>query len=561
MLAPPSNWDLVKKCFDLDIADFFDQLAGTSTGGLLALYLAARGGRLARANDDTLRSRPGSASGASDFYMDNGAAIFDTSEGRKLGRFLASAGQYRHGAAGLEGVLHNVFDNMTLQDLEAYGANLVVTTVDAVHKRTAFFFRTSGRPPPAYTGPVMAGEGTNGLATPLRKDDHRNLVLVRDPSRPPGPPVYDEAQDALDAARDARASQATGWLSPMVYFGEEEVPAGLEGLTGTNRNDVRYITATGGWVAPMSFDEYDFRLVDVARATSAAPVFLPPKQVRPVLREGEPLPADWRYRVFVDGGLANNDPTFMGLAQLLQRNNKAGLKDCAILSIGTGTKAAYDGYDAPAPKLRRSSWLGRLGSVLGTVALSPVRLLNVLTWGWAKRLANIPKSILHVGGLVGLTMDTNGEDKENMFRLIYYGLLRAPEGTYLRIQIKDEQRDYRRPQQPQARGGGGGAAAVQGFDWEDLPPEAKQAWRDALSNMDDPRPQVLNAYKEMGEMMAARFALRLTWWVRCFVFGLDEAAKNPFVLMPELQGLNNGKEAQGGRFLAKAIGEAPDAIW
>jgi hypothetical protein len=31
---------------------------------------------------------------------------------------------------------------------------------------------------------------------------------------------------------------------------------------------------------------------------------------------------------------ANNDPVYMGLAQMLQRNNNASLTDCAILSIG-----------------------------------------------------------------------------------------------------------------------------------------------------------------------------------------------------------------------------------
>ncbi len=38
LLSPPEDWRTLKQCFDVDIADFFDQLAGTSTGGLLALY-------------------------------------------------------------------------------------------------------------------------------------------------------------------------------------------------------------------------------------------------------------------------------------------------------------------------------------------------------------------------------------------------------------------------------------------------------------------------------------------------------------------------------------------
>jgi hypothetical protein len=56
---------------------------------------------------------------------------------------------------------------------------------------------------------------------------------------------------------------------------------------------------------------------------------------------------------------------------------------------------------------------------------------------------------------------------------------------------------------------------------------------------------------QMGRELGKRFAPRLTWWVRSFIFGLEEAAKYPFVL--GLEGLNEAKEVQGGKFLAEAI--------
>ncbi|KAG2501444.1 hypothetical protein HYH03_001227 [Edaphochlamys debaryana] len=586
MLEPPSNWALVKKCFDVDIAEFFDQLAGTSTGALLALYLASRGGRLARADDGTLRSRPGSAAGANDFYMDNGHRTFETNPLRRMRRFLASGGREMQDADGYEEVLRTLYGDMTLQDLEAFGANVCLTTIDATYKRTAFFFHMSGRAPPAYSGPNgQDGPGSSGLATPLRKGDEHKGVLVRDPRRPGAPTLHGNA--AAQAAADARNNSATGWLSAMINYGENDVPPGQDTSTqepmGTNRDDIRFITATGGWVTPLNFDQFNFKLVDVAYASSAVAGCLPPKPMRPVDATGQPLdppPPGWEHRVFLDGVLANNDPTFMGLAQMLQRNNKAGLKDCAILSIGTDTMASIDGYNEPKPKgpgllrragsallrpvhllmkplqlltgglLRRNArtdaqpapeetgpsaragpggWPRRLGSVLTAPVRIPARALG----GVWKCVRNLMPALKHVGDLVVLSINLNGEDKENIFRFIYYGLLRTPEGTYLRIQIKDEPFDF----------------------------EAHPDWRDALmAGMEDGSPRTLRAYEQIGKSLAARNAFRLTWWVRCFVLGLEEASWHPFVLLPELDRLDDGKRVRGGKFLALATGTGQGAF-
>ncbi|KAG2501439.1 hypothetical protein HYH03_001222 [Edaphochlamys debaryana] len=552
ILSEPANWATVKKCFDVDIADFFDQLAGTSTGGLLALYLAAKGGKLEENTlkaGKKLKSRPGSASGASDFYMDNGIRIFDTNEDEKVKRFLGSGGKFQHTADGLDAVLTEAFGDLTLNDLEACGTNVLVTTVDVAHKRTASFFHMSGKPAPAYTGPVTAdSKGGSGLATPLRKGDMYKLVLARDPHRLGAPMLHGAEAEA--AAEQARRSLATGWLSPMVNYGDQAVPGGqehaTEGTLGTNRRDMHFIAATGGWVAPMNYELYNFSLVDVARATSAAPAYLPPKVIKPVLPRGQPVPGAWDYRVFVDGGLANNDPAYMGLAQMLQRNNVAGLMDCAILSIGTGTKASYDGYNPPNPATKRTWGQWFTGGLLGAA--------NWVSRGKLTGVENIPGTIAHVGELVGLAMDLNGEDKENIMKVTLYGLLRMTEGTYMRIQIKDEKDEYKKAAEAADPSAGASATkrALEASDGDavDLSDETKQAWKDALGKMDDPRPEVLEAYKEMGEALAERFAVRLNWWVRCFVFGLEDASRWPYVL--ELKDLQ-GKEALGGKFLERAI--------
>jgi hypothetical protein len=78
-------------------------------------------------------------------------------------------------------------------------------------------------------------------------------------------------------------------------------------------------------------------------------------------------------------------------------------------AAGTGTKAAFDGYDlqqAPAPS-GSQSW----GDWFKSSAWGAAKWL---TFGKLKMLEDIPKTIQHVGGLVGLTMDLTGEDKENI---------------------------------------------------------------------------------------------------------------------------------------------------
>ncbi|GIM04317.1 hypothetical protein Vretimale_8895, partial [Volvox reticuliferus] len=174
LLEIPDGWVLgkIRECFDIDIGDYFEQLAGTSTGGLLALYLASRGGELAanaKKEGLKLKSRPGSAKGARDFYVDNGEEIFDTDWMRKMWRFLSSSGRYQHDAEGLEKVLQTVFGELTLPDLEEYSANVLVATVDVDQARSGFFIHTSAKKPPLFVGQLPKDSGTSAFATTLRK--------------------------------------------------------------------------------------------------------------------------------------------------------------------------------------------------------------------------------------------------------------------------------------------------------------------------------------------------------------------------------------------------------
>lgn len=147
------------------------------------------------------------------------------------------------------------------------------------------------------------------------------------------------------------------------------------------------IEARGGWLAPFTFFRGDFKIGSVARATSAAPAYLPPckgKQCwlsccshgrRPMcvrtLAPSATLPccfccsaaagastrdtggeitpeqetALWESSaVFVDGGISNNDPSTMGLSLMLLRFPTLSVRKTAILSIGCGVAVDCPDY-------------------------------------------------------------------------------------------------------------------------------------------------------------------------------------------------------------------------
>jgi hypothetical protein len=61
----------------------------------------------------------------------------------------------------------------------------------------------------------------------------------------------------------------------------------------------------------------------------------------------------------------------------------------------------------------------------------------------------------------------------------------------------------------------------------------------------------------MGEELGKRYELWLTWWVRCFIFGLENAAHRPYML--GLEGLTKPKKVQGGKFLASALAKGGES--
>ncbi len=60
-----------------------------------------------------------------------------------------------------------------------------------------------------------------------------------------------------------------------------------------------------------------------------------------------------------------------------------------------------------------------------------------------------------------------------------------------------------------------------------------------------------HAFMQMGHTLGLRYKFRLKWWVRCFIFGLDDAAKCPFVM--GLEEVDDANKIHGGKFLASAL--------
>lgn len=109
------------------IADCFDLIAGTSTGGILALGLACPGpggGPRYRAQD------------LADLYLKEGARIFDESPWRRLTNPMGLRAA-KYPPEGIEGVLMQYFGEQRLQEALT---EVLVTAYD-LEKRDAFFYR------------------------------------------------------------------------------------------------------------------------------------------------------------------------------------------------------------------------------------------------------------------------------------------------------------------------------------------------------------------------------------------------------------------------------------
>ena len=132
---------------DAKIADYFDMIAGTSTGGILAcIYLCP----------DIAETRPRfSAEDASNLYLERGNEVFDVSLWRRI-RSVGGLRDEKYDSDGLEEILREYLGDLRLSQLLK---PCLITAYDISRRRTMFFTQHDA------------------------KDNVRNDFLVRDVAR------------------------------------------------------------------------------------------------------------------------------------------------------------------------------------------------------------------------------------------------------------------------------------------------------------------------------------------------------------------------------------------
>lgn len=115
------------------IADFFDLIAGTSTGGLITCLLLAPG--------KNGWSSAFSAQDIVDLYLDHGAEIFDAPLSKRI-RSLGGLRDERYDAAGLERLIDERMGNLWLSQLIK---PCLITAYDVTRRKAKFFTQHDAR--------------------------------------------------------------------------------------------------------------------------------------------------------------------------------------------------------------------------------------------------------------------------------------------------------------------------------------------------------------------------------------------------------------------------------
>ncbi|GMH35230.1 hypothetical protein BSKO_03098 [Bryopsis sp. KO-2023] len=315
------------KKIEVDLADYFNCISGTSVGSIVALYLASKGGDCAKLFEeygwDDIRC--GSVEGIVKLIEKRAEDVFPPPwyqniplVGDLLG-YLLLIFFPKFSATGVEKVLQDAFGEMTLKDAKT---GLLVPTFE-ITKNQAFSFWSSS-------------DGT-GYAAVKTRAEPKTAATASKASKKPEEIVIVPGED-----------EAVKW-DPDIEF-------------------------VGG---------HDYKLWQVARASSAAPTFFPSSSFSPVGGGAE--------KTFIDGGVVANNPTMQSVAFI---ETKVGrLENLAVLSLGTGHAQ---------PK---------------TAGLD-----NAGAFGWVIK-----------GNLISILMDGSSEYLQSLVDLMYYKVKGLPPGQYVRI--------------------------------------------------------------------------------------------------------------------------------
>ncbi|HEX7049803.1 MAG TPA: CBASS cGAMP-activated phospholipase [Longimicrobiales bacterium] len=156
----------IERRLDRPISEIFHLIAGTSTGGILALGLTVPG------PDGKPRY---SAQDLVELYEREGGQIFSRSTWHRI-RAFGNAADEKYSADGIEGVLKRKFGDARLKD----ALTEVLVTSYEIERRTPFFFRSRRAREQAEYDYLMRDVARATSAAPTYFEPHR-IVINNDP--------------------------------------------------------------------------------------------------------------------------------------------------------------------------------------------------------------------------------------------------------------------------------------------------------------------------------------------------------------------------------------------
>jgi len=262
------------------VADYFDMMAGTSTGGILTcLYLCP---------DEKNLTRPRfSAAEAVDLYLKNGSAIFKGNIRKKLGS-LAGLADEKYSAETFENLLKNYFKQIKLSQLLL---PCVIPSYNIFSRTTHFFTQHDAKKDLGYDYLLSdVARATSAAPTYFEPARVTSLSGVSYPlvdggvfANNPALCAYAEARQKFSRVDDSKNVTAKDMF--MVSIG-----------TGSTKRSYDYDKAKGwgalGWVQPIldimmsgASDTVDFQLKQVFDATDNSPNYI---RINPEIGEAEP---------------------------------------------------------------------------------------------------------------------------------------------------------------------------------------------------------------------------------------------------------------------------------
>jgi len=211
------------------ISSLFDLIAGTSTGGILALGLGL-GVDPAKSRSDDF---DGSAAALANLYRHRGREIFRRTAWWRL-RSLGGFFEERYSAAGLEAVLEAVFGGSTLAELRC---PVMVTSYDIQNRRTRFL--------KSYLGEheqILCREAARATSAAPAYFEPKPLTLAG------------QASTLIDGGIFMNSPVVSAYAEALKLFPDDEIHV-LSLGTGVKRRPIAYRQArnwgAAGWVLPL----------------------------------------------------------------------------------------------------------------------------------------------------------------------------------------------------------------------------------------------------------------------------------------------------------------------